>query len=75
GCSGGGVDTDNFLMANVNQYANFDGSANALVAGVFISGYNNLGLEDLGRAIVSNTAVAVGNVTSITVLDGSLADD
>lgn len=72
---GNGVDSDNFLMANVNQYANFDGSANALVAGVFISGYDNLGLDTLGRAIVSNTAVAVGNVVSIKVLDGALAED
>ncbi len=68
---GDGVDTDNFLMANINQSANFDGTANALVFGVFAS---DLGGVSETRPLVNNAAIAVGNTASITVLDGSLAD-
>lgn len=67
---------EDFLIANIDQYANFDGTATAITAGVFIEGYNNMGLGDgaLGRAIVDNTAIAVGNVANITVLEGSLGE-
>jgi hypothetical protein len=73
---GDGIDTNAFLMANIDQYANFDGSANAFVGGVYVAGYKNLGLDDaaIARPLVSNSAVAVGNTVSITVQTGSLLD-
>ena len=65
-----------FLMADITQWAHANVSASALTAGVFISGYNNLGLDTLGRAIVDNTAIAAGNVANITLVNGlDLNDD
>lgn len=68
------TNSDGVVIANVAQFANLDATAHAHVSGVEVSGYSGLGLEELDRPLVSNTAVAVGNVSTITVLTGSLAE-
>jgi hypothetical protein len=65
---------DGLVISNVVQTAYGDGSAYASVYDVTIRGINGLGSGDdyLNRAVVSNTAIAAGNVNNITVVHGAI---
>lgn len=59
-----------FLMADISQSAHMNGSATATVGGVFVEGYSGLG----ETVLVDNTAIAVGNIANVTVVNGVLDD-
>lgn len=65
---------DALIISNVEQTAYGSGEAYASVYDVTIRGFSDLGSGDneLNRALVSNTAIAAGNVNNITLVNGSI---
>jgi hypothetical protein len=65
---------DQLIISNVEQTAYVDANAYASVYGVEVSGYDNLGSGDnyLNRPLVSNAAIAAGNINTITLVVGSI---
>ena len=65
---------DALVISNVEQSAYANASAYASVSHVYVSGYDDLGTgdNDLNRPLVSNAAIAAGNINTITVVVGSI---
>jgi len=65
---------DALVISNVEQSAYLNASAYASVSHVYVSGYDDLGTGDfdLNRPLVSNAAIAAGNINTITVVVGSI---
>jgi hypothetical protein len=72
-CGHVGVD-DMLAIVNVEQSSHSDSYAYASVKDVEISDFYDLGPadNDLNRNLISNTAIAAGNVVSITVVRGAI---
>ncbi|MEZ5666510.1 MAG: hypothetical protein R3F55_03565 [Alphaproteobacteria bacterium] len=66
---------DALIISNVEQSAYANGSAYASVYDVTIRGFGDLGSGDneLNRALVTNSAIAAGNVNNITLVNGAIA--